>query len=149
MLVHALAFCLLVFAVPPAGAKPPTDRAEVVRQVYAAFNARDKGKLRTLIAEDVRWYGNGSDGVGGRGPMRGIETFLTNAFGYVPNFKSWTVTPVAVLTDGKIVMTRQRDDVVRADGSSSTYLFNNYYEFNDNNQIQAVWELSSSAEPFH
>lgn len=124
------------------------DRAQVVRDVYAAFLARDQARLSELIAPDVRWYTNDSDGKGGHGPMMGRDAFFKNAFSLVPNFKSWNVTAVVVLTDGKVVMTRQRDDVVRKDGTSESYLFNNYYEFNDNDQVSAVWELTSSASPF-
>ncbi len=123
-------------------------RADVVRQVYAAFIARNEALLRELIAPDVVWHTNGSDGLGGHGPMVGIETFLSGAFGHIPNFESWAVIPLKVLTDGEIVMTRQRDDVVRKDGTSASYLFNNYYEFNETDQIKAVWEVTSSNEPF-
>lgn len=123
-------------------------RADVVRQVYAAFIARDEARLRELIAADVIWHTNGADGKGGHGPTMGLEKFLRGAFGYIPNFTSWEIIPIKVLTDGEIVMTRQRDDVVRKDGASASYMFNNYYEFNDRDQIKEVWEVTSSNEPF-
>jgi ketosteroid isomerase-like protein len=126
----------------------PAARDEVVREVYAAFNARDKARLTQLIDEDVIWHTDGSDGPAGAGPTRGRDAFLELAFSYMPHFESWRVVPEVVLTDGAIVMTRQRDDIVRRDGTSGSFHFNNYYEFNARNQVKEVWELTSWAGGF-
>lgn len=58
----------------PAEARP----LEVVRRMYAAFEARDEGELRRLIDPDVEW--NQCEGFPGGARRRGIEDVLQAVF---------------------------------------------------------------------
>jgi ketosteroid isomerase-like protein len=119
------------------------DRAQTVRAIYAAFHAGDRERLAELIAPDVVWHGNeGNPNFGG--DLNGLDEFFAQAFKYKDALQSVEVTPEAILTDGKVVMSRQRDVVTRNDGSVVTYMFNVYYEFNEKDQVREVWEATTS-----
>lgn len=119
------------------------DKTEIVRDVYAAFKAGDQDKLRDLIAPDVIWHGNeGNPNFGGT--MHSLQEFFDQAFKYVDILKEVEIVAEAILTDGNIAMSRQRDVITRADGTKVTYMFNVYYEFNDKDQVKEVWEATTS-----
>lgn len=122
------------------------DRIEVVRQVYAAFKAGDRDALAELIDPDVIWHGNESEDnpLFGDGTTHSLQAFFDKAFKYVEILKHVEITPEAILSDGNVVMSRQRDDVTRLDGTTRTWMFNVYYEFNARDQIKEVWEATTS-----
>jgi ketosteroid isomerase-like protein len=119
------------------------DRADTVRAIYTAFHASDREKLEQLIAADVIWHGNeGNPNFGGT--INGLQEFFGQAFKYKEALKSVEVVSEAILTDGKVVMSRQRDVITRLDGTKVTYMFNVYYEFNEKNQEKEVLEATTS-----
>jgi ketosteroid isomerase-like protein len=119
------------------------DRVATVQAVYDAFKAGDRDKLRELIDENVIWHGNeGNPSFGGT--INGLNEFFDQAFKYKDVLESVEIIPEAILSDGKIAMSRQKDIVHRVDGTSQTYMFNVYYEFNEKGQFKEVWEVTNS-----
>jgi ketosteroid isomerase-like protein len=116
---------------------------DVVRKTNAAFKAGDKEALSQLIIDDVVWHANEGNPEFG-GTINGIQAFFDQAFKYVKVVTHVDVTNERIMTDGEVVMTRQRDDITRIDGSKVTYWFNVYFEFNDDDKIKSVWEVCNA-----
>ena len=66
--------------------------AQVVRAMYAAFEARDEARLRDLLAADVEW--NQCEGFPGGARRRGIEAVLCAVF--AQNRSTWMGFAAAV-----------------------------------------------------
>ncbi len=120
------------------------NKADIVRDVYAAFKAGDREKLAALIDPNVVWHGNEGNNRDFSGTTHSLQAFFDKAFHYLDVIKEVEIKAHYVLTDGKIAMSRQSDLVTRKDGTQKLYWFNVYYEFNDNDQIKEVWEASTS-----
>ena len=57
----------------------PTNPVDVVRAMYAAFEARDESQLRTLIDSEVEW--NQCEGFPGGARRTGLDDVLASVFG--------------------------------------------------------------------
>ncbi len=123
-------------------------KIDIVKTLIEDFKRGDREAMRKSLADDLIWHANeprSKNGYGG--VMHGPDEFLKQAFSahlHTDNVKSVTIRHDPWLTDEKIVMARQIEDMVWPDGRTKTFTFLLCFEFNDKNQIRRAWEVTNS-----
>ena len=83
------------------------------------------------------------------GGLDGIDMFFSAVARFETLYSSWEVLPQVILVRDRIVMVHQIDRVTLLDGTSKDLRFNLYVEYNDDDQIQRVWEYGGNAPVDH
>ncbi len=77
--------------------------ADIVRDLYRAFGARDRDRLRAILAEDVEW--RQSPGFPNAAVRHGVDAVLTGIVGaFEPDWEGWRFHPDSFLCDGETVI---------------------------------------------
>lgn len=112
------------------------DLEENYRAVMRAVTANGVAELAELIADDVQW--NGGQPPAG---FTGRETFFAVVEKFRAQYATWKVEPLEIVSRDNIVMSHQLDSVTLPDGTAKAMRFNLYMRFNDEHQLQEVWEF--------
>jgi hypothetical protein len=123
-------------------------KIDIIHEQIEAFKRGDRETMRKNLADDLIWFANEPKNIHGHGGViRGPEAFLECAFSahlHTDNVKSVKINADTYLTDERVVMVRQLEDIERADGTVKQYVFLKCYEFNDKDQIRRCWEVTNS-----
>ena len=130
----------------------PRQPVDVVRDMYAAFEARDEPRLRTLIHSKVEW--NQCEGFPGGARHRGVDAVLAAVFG--ANRTTWTGfrAPVEeyVAAGERVVAIGHYTGTHATTGTSMRAVFAHVYVVRDSrivrfDQIADTWPMVAAADP--
>ena len=121
-----------------------TDLAAIQEEISRAVTKGDRETLARHIAPDVVWNGGAAEG-----GLDGIDMFFSAVARFQTLYTSWGVIPQVILVRDRVVMVHQIDRVTLSDGTTKDLRLNLYVEYNDDDQIQCVWEYGGNVPIDH